>query len=83
MMTILDEVIDRALSSSNTVMKMTREMLTFARELKTLKETVVAITHALQLQQIAINELFDSHVDEKKLDIVAANKKNEKKEKPN
>lgn len=82
-MTILDAVIDRALSSSNTVTRIAQEMLTFARELKTLKESVAAITHAIHLQQIAINELFHAQTDEKKFDITSINKKNEKKEKPN
>lgn len=82
-MTILDAVIDRALSSSSTVMKLAQEMLSFARELKALKESVVAITQAIHIQQIAIDELFNAQTDEKKFDIVVVNKKNEKKEKPN
>lgn len=83
MMTIFDSVIDKALSSSSTVMKLAQEMVTFARELKTLKETVVAITHAVRLQQIAIDDLFNAQLEEKKFDIATVNKKNEKKEKPN
>ena len=82
-MTILDAVIDKALSSSSTVMKIAREMLTFAHELKALKESVSAITQAIHLQQIAINELFHAQADEKKFDIAVVSKKNEKKEKPN
>jgi len=83
MMTIFDSVIDKALSSSSTVMKLAQEMVAFARELKTLKETVVAITQAVRLQQIAIDDLFNAQLEEKKFDIATVNKKNEKKEKPN
>lgn len=64
-------------------MKLAQEMVTFARELKALKESVVAITQAIHIQQIAIDELFNAQTDEKKFDIVVVNKKNEKKEKPN
>lgn len=80
---LLDEIVDRALSSSQTVMTLVNEMLMMAKELKNLKQTVETLANAIQIQQIAITDLLQEQPSI--IDTFDSNTyiKNDKKEKPN
>jgi len=83
MITLLESAIDKALSSSKTVMNLIKEMTTLAKEIKELKESVVSIIHAVKFHQAVIDELANEKPAKFKFDVDLIGKKNDKKEKPN
>ena len=82
MTALFELLVERAISSSKTMVGVAKEILIIAEDVKAIKESLVTFAKAIQLQQMAIDTLMDQNEVTKQFDL-AITKSVEKKEKPN
>lgn len=81
MTAIFEALVEKTLSSSKTMIGLARELLLLAEEVKAIKESMVTFAKAIQLQQAAIDSMFDQEFSKTVDPFIQT--QIEKKEKPN
>jgi DeoR/GlpR family transcriptional regulator of sugar metabolism len=85
-MSLLDVFIDKALSSSKTILTLAEQVAALAKEVKSLKETLNHVINVMNVQQVVLDELLQETIESAYPEGTghpASAIKNLKKEKPN
>jgi len=84
-MNLFEIIVEASLKSSKTVNDVVTGMTKLVEEIKTIKATLINLSNVMQIQQYAIDELYQINdaTPVKTLDVKFLETKNDKKAKPN
>jgi len=84
-MNLFEIIVEASLKSSKTVNDVVTGMTKLVEEIKTIKATLINLSNVVQIQQYAIDELYQINdvTPLKTLDVKFLETKNDKKAKPN